>query len=465
MTARSTAALLLPLLLILAAGLPAANAQEATPTETPVETAEGENDGSADADADADAEEESGPRDLESELDALRDEVDRLREEVEDRASGATSSEVRPGTGLRTSDLVRRAPGTMRLGGVATAAAVVPQDRFSQFVFPRAALFAFAPVGDRVSFAGEVTILGGGAERVDADVGAPGRGDVFLQFAAADLIAIPDALVLRGGLLAVPVGRTNLASDEGSRELLIRPAHSIYLLPSPWFDVGGGVLGGVYLGPVRVEYQAYLLSGPSAAIDARTGVRGSRQPPGADRNADKALAGRIVVRPAGGVEVGISGYTGSYSPGGARRLSVGAVDAAIDAGAFLFEAEGAYSATDGGTSTLGLAIPESMFGGSAQATWRFLPVVLGAALPAPLQGSSFGATVRYSLVDTNLDDADTTTTGNDPDAYTRRDRLGVGLSFRPVPGYVMRAEYEFRTEGGANVIDDDRAVFSATASF
>ncbi len=404
---------------------------------------------------------EEEPRDLEAEIDALRADLDRLREEI----IAPSGEGERDGNGLRTSDLAMRAPGIARLGGVATAAAVLAPDEGSEFVFPRAALFVFAPVGERVSFAAELAVLGGGAERIDADAGAPFRGDVYLQYAAADLVVVPQSLTLRGGLIAVPVGRANLASDESARELLVRSAESLYLIPTPWYDVGGGALGAVYLGSARLEWQAYVLSGPSSAIDARTGLRNSRVPPGGDGNADKALSARVMLSPIPALSIGVSGYSGAYSAGGGRRLALGEADVALDAGSLLLEATAVYARTDGGSGALGSPMPERMWGGSTQATLRLLPDAVGAVLPAAWQDASLGATVRYSLVDTDLDEPDSATVSDDPLAYTRRDRLAVGLSVRPVEGYVLRAEYEFRAEAGGSFADDDRAVFSATASF
>lgn len=437
----------------LALGLPArAQETDPEPAETPAAT------------PDATPEPAPSPeaRDLGAEIDALRSEVERLRETVEPESQGGDP--IRR-TGLRSADLSARAPGTLRLGGVGTAAAVFAEEKDPQFVLPRAAVFAFAPIGDRVSFGGEVTMLGGGAEHVDADRGTPGRGDVFLQYAAVDLVLVPDTLALRGGLLAVPVGRANLVSDESTQELLTRPAEALWVIPTPWSDIGAGITGGVFLGRTRVEWQGYVLSGPSAGIDSRTGLRSSRQAPGVDQNADKALAGRVTLEPAGGLELGLSGYTGAYSPGGGRRASLGALDFGLEAGPILLEGEAVYARTDGGLGALGLPVPESLFGGSAQLTWRFLPDALGAVLPPALQGSSIGASVRYSFADTDANDPDDTPDATDPNAFTRRDRLSLGLSFRPVPRCVLRAEYELRTEAESDLVADDRAVLSASAAF
>ena len=401
------------------------------------------------------------PRDLAAELDALRGELDRLREEAEPGASASLSR----APGLRTADLAARAPGAVRFGGVASAGAVVADERDSQFVVPRAAVFAFAPVGDRVSCAAEVTLLGGGAERLDADRGLPGRGEVFLQYAAADLIVVPDLISLRGGLLAVPVGRANLLPHEGVSELLLRPVEALYLVPTPWVDVGAGLLGGVFLGSARLEWQLYAFQGPSASIDARTGLRNARATPGLDVNDDKAVSGRLAFHPVDGFDVAVSGYSGAYSPGGGSRLSMAAIDAGVDAGALRFDGELIGVKTDGGLGTLGLEIPEEMVGGSAQVTWIFLPDTLGAVLPAALQGAQIGTTFRYSFIDTDRSDPDAENELVDPLAYSRRDRLGVGLSFRPVANYVLRAEYEFRTEAASDPIADNRLVLSATASF
>ena len=417
-----------------------------------------------------DATDTKASEDLAAQVEALRDEVDRMREEIDQSRDSHEESghvETTPrGSGLRTSDLARRAPGELKLGGVITAAGVVAGDANAQFAIPRGAVFGFAPVGDRISFAGEVTFLGGGDQLVDGGLGAPGRGDIFLQYAAADLVVVPDLLVLRGGLVAVPFGRDNLLSDESARELLIRPAQAQWLAPGPWFDAGGGVLGGVYAGSMRIEYQAYVLSGISDAIDGRTGLRDARQTPGRDINGDKAISARVVAHPLSWLEIGASGYTSAYDRTGQRRLSMGGLDLAIGSStALLFEAEGAYAGTDGGIGATGVPVPRSLFGGSAQLTWRFLPEILSAHFPASLAASKFGLSTRYSFADLDGGNDDSAPPGNSPDSYTRRDRLGLGLSFRPVESCVLRAEYEFRSEGGGNFVDDNRAILSATAAF
>lgn len=408
--------------------------------------------------------------DLAARIDALQEEVDRLRTQVEEPAArddGAREPGVSAprGNGLKTSDLARRAPGELRLGGVVDAAAVFAGDRTTQFAVPRAALFAFAPVGDRISFAGEVTALAGGDDLLDGGWGAPGRGDLFVQYAAADAVVLPGALTLRAGLIAVPVGRESLRSDESTRELLLRPAEAIWIVPTPWFDAGAGALGSLFAGRVRIDYQAYVFSGVSDAIDARTGLQNARQRPGADANADKALAGRLVVHPTDALEIGLSGYTSAYDPAGRRRLTMGAADAALDLGTLQLEAEGVYARTDGGVGALGSPIPTSLFGGSLRTTWLFLPDALADVLPETLQLSRLGVTARASFADTDGSNDDAAPTSATPDAYTRRDRLGLGLSFRPVEGYVVRAEYEFRREGDGDFVDDDRAVLSMTAAF
>ena len=439
----------IPLTIVAVIASTSALAQEATPTPE------------ATASPEATATPEPA-RDLAAEIDLLRVELERLRDRV-DPEDVTTGEEAARGNGFRTVDLAVRAPGRVRFGGVATTAAVSSEEESSrsQIVLPRAAIFAFAPVGDRVSFAGEVGVLGGGAESVDADRGMPGRGDVFLQYAAADLVLAPEWLIVRAGLVMVPLGRVNLRSDESVEELLVRPPAALYVVPSSWADTGAGILGQTFIGGVRLEWQAYVLSGPSSGIDSRTGFRNARQAPGTDRNHDKAIAARVVLEPAIGFELGVSGYSGAYSEDGRSRATLGAVDAAIDIGTILVEGEAVYARTDGGAGALGPLVPEALAGGSAQLTWRFLPDALAESMP----DASIGATVRWAFADTDLENPDESPDATDPEAYTRRDRLSVGLSFRPVPRYVLRAEYEFRREAGANFVDDDRAVLSATAAW
>ncbi len=397
--------------------------------------------------------------DLVLEIERLQDEVKRLRERL-DAGEAAAGGHL----GTRTTDLEQRAAGAVRWGGVATVATAISEQFPGQFVLPRVGLFAFAPLAPRVRFSGEATFLGGGAEYVDGSWGLPGRGDPFLQYAAADVDVIPERLSLRAGLIAIPIGRSNRAADEGARDLLIRSAPELVVAPAPWVDVGGGIVGAARLGAVELAAQVYVVSGPSDGVDARTGLAGARQPPGADENNDKAIAARIAVRPAGSVEVGAGAYSGSYSPGGGRRLSVGALDGTLDVGPMRFEGEGIVAVTDGGVGPEGDEIPRQLFGGSGQLTWRLLAVPLARWFPEPFGSATLGLTARYAFVDTDKANDDETVT-DDPDELSRRERLGLGLALRPHEGFVVRAEYEFRTEGGANPIDDDRAVLSATVSF
>src|SRR5687767_14408847 len=97
-----------------------AQESDPTPEESP----------SATPDATPEATPEPSPspdaRDLGAEIDALRSEVERLRESVEPETQGDDPPRR---NGLRSADLSARAPGTLRLGGVGTAAAVIAEEK------------------------------------------------------------------------------------------------------------------------------------------------------------------------------------------------------------------------------------------------------------------------------------------------------------------------------------------------
>jgi hypothetical protein len=272
-------------------------------------------------------------------------------------------------------------------------------------------------------------------------------------------------VVFRAGLVTVPVGRVNQHSEESARDLLIRPVEEIYLVPTPWFDSGAGLVGGFDWGGVGLRYQAYVLSGISNGIDPQTGLQNARQPPGADIHAAKAFSARLEARPARSVDLALSGYAGAYDPAGQEQLEMGEADAAVDLGTVSFCGEGVYAWTAGGTGSTGAPIPTSLYGGSAEMSLRLGSGGLRALLPADLADARFALSTRYSFVNLEGGSLQPEVPADTPNAFPSRERLDTGLSFRPMEHYVLRAEYEVRWQSLARRLDDDRAVVSVSASF
>jgi len=189
-----------------------------------------------------------------------------------------------------------------------------------------------------------------------------------------------------------------------------------------------------------------------------------------DNNNGKAVVGRVAFSPMLGIEVGGSGYFGSYDPASKRPLSIGAVDWTLQRGPFELIGEAAWTyARDNhrnldGTFAFdtsagvpaGTLLPRRSDGYYVQGNYHFMPQVLRRWAPAHFtEASTFTAVVRWEQANTNSELA-----------ATARERLTLGLNFRPVEDTVFKVDYQFNFEDGRNNrIRNDGLVLSVATYF
>src|SRR5881628_1657595 len=126
-----------------------------------------------------------------------------------------------------------------------------------------------------------------------------------------------------------------------------------------------------------------LLSSPSSTVDARQRV--STVDDGLDNNNGKAAVGRVAFSPILGIEIGGSGYFGTYDPASKRPLAIWAADWTFQRGPFelIGEAAWVYARDNHRTLTGGFAVdangrplPRRMDGYYVQGNYHFMPEVL-----------------------------------------------------------------------------------------
>lgn len=145
-----------------------------------------------------------------------------------------------------------------------------------------------------------------------------GTEEIALETALID-VQIDPALVLRGGILLPPIGSFNQNHDAPVWEFVDRPIVSTEIIPSTLSEIGFGVYGKWFRGPLAVTYDAYVTNGLGDGVIVNS-VGRTHVPSGRhggifeeDNNGSPALSGRLAVVRRGFAEIGASFYTGYYN--------------------------------------------------------------------------------------------------------------------------------------------------------
>ncbi len=332
----------------------------------------------------------------------------------------------------------------------------------SSFDQQRFVPFFYSDITDRLKVAAELEVEHGVRSKSNEGSGI----EVSLEFATLDYL-IKESLNFRGGIILLPLGKFNLLHDSPLNELSDRPLVATAIIPSTLSETGAGFYGTFY--PSRqskLDYELYVTQGfngymadGTPVITAGNGLRDARQrvstvDDGLDNNNGKAVVGRLAFSPILGVEVGASGYRGSYDPASKRPLSIWAVDWTFQRGPFQLIGEAAWSyAQDNhlnqdGTFALdptpglptGTLLPRRSNGFYVQGNYHFMPEFLRQWAPSYFtQASTFTAVVRWDQINTNSEIA-----------QTGAERLTLGMNFRPVQDTAFKLDYQFNYEDGKN---------------
>src|SRR5437588_701700 len=345
----------------------------------------------------------------------------------------------------------------------------------SSFDQQRFVPFFYSDITDRLKVASELEIEHGiRSKSAQADSGGI---EVSLEFATIDYL-LREPINFRTGIILLPVGKFNLLHDSPLNDLSDRPLVDTAIIPSTLSEAGAGFYGTFY--PTRLsklDYELYVTQGfngyrtdGTPVITADAGLRDARQrvstvDDGLDNNNGKAVVGRVAFSPVLGVEFGGSGYFGSYDPASKRPLSIWAADWTFQRGPFELIGEAAWVYARDNNRNLdgtfafdanGRPLPRRMDGYYVQGNYHFLPQFLRRWAPSYFtEASTFTSVVRWDNINTNSELAD-----------TARQRLTLGLNFRPIEDTVFKADYQFNFEDGKNNrIRNDGLVLSVATYF
>src|SRR2546426_1283333 len=355
----------------------------------------------------------------------------------------------------------------------------------SSFDQQRFVPFFYSDITDRLKVAAELEIEHGVRSKSNEGSGI----EVSLEFATIDYL-VHEKLNFRAGIILLPVGKFNLLHDSPLNDFSVRPLVATALIPSTLSETGAGFYGTFY--PTRLsklDYELYATQGfngyrtvggiPTPVITAGAGLRDARQrvstaEDGLDNNNGKAAVGRVVFSPILGIEVGGSGYFGTYDPASKRPLAIWAADWTFQRGPFELIGEAAWVyARDNNRNLDGTfacenpptfscaapgsrPLPRRMDGYYVQGNYHFLPQFLRRWAPSFFtEASTFTAVVRWDQINTNSEFSD-----------TKKERLTFGINFRPVEDTVFKVDYQFNFEDGKNnFIRNDGLVLSVATYF
>jgi hypothetical protein len=294
----------------------------------------------------------------------------------------------------------------------------------------RLILYAGYKFSDKIVFNSEM-------EFEHAKAGEGQNGEVSVELATLDFL-LSDAANARVGMMLVPVGLTNELHEPTLYHGNDRPQVERDVIPSTWREMGVGLFGNLAEG---LDYKLYLINGLNAAKFKNTGIRGGRQNGSKAKADDWAVVARLDYEPVLGLKLGGSTYLGDSGQG--QTFAGETPDVFTE----IYEVHGQYKAkglelkglysmikiddADLLSEAKGVDIAEEVTGWYGELAYDIMPLVARGTTQymAPF--------FRYEEVEFDQAQGPSVTAGASQDysVYT------VGLSYKPIPNVVLKADY------------------------
>ena len=293
----------------------------------------------------------------------------------------------------------------------------------------------------------EVLISGQFHDRIrfynEIDLGVPG-GTAQVEQSYVDFLLI-QAFNLRAGVLLTPFGKFNLDHFDTRQELTDAPVVASRITPTTWSDLGVGAFGLVPLGDnLKATYEIQVINGLTekftaqsgtapdvGLLDARTGLK-------TDNNGNKAVVGRGTLKFLNQYEIGISGYRGAYKANSNDVITGTALDFEFKPRGIAFWEDFEFKGEYARFNIEGSSAPSSLWGYYAQINYHFWPSVLNSTvLGRQFSSPTFTLVGRYGYARINTIAAS--------DGKLTENTTVIGLNYRPVKDYVIKAEYQFNS--------------------
>jgi hypothetical protein len=319
----------------------------------------------------------------------------------------------------------------------------------------RFVLYVNSPLADWVTLNAELEWEHGGDSSKKGTTGSNGSGEVAVEQAFLDF-TIARPFNIKAGVLLAPVGAINLYHEPTNFNSTERPELDRFLIPGTWREMGAGIHGA--LGS-KVNYELLVMNGlDGSKFSTKEGIRGGRQDMDRDVNRNKAVAGRLEIRPATNLYTNFSFYTGNSAKVGTAYTTVAAFDGRYSIGNFDIAGEYVHIYQDN-PGSLGVAdIGNRMSGYWVEGAWHVMPKSLKKGKLAESDAVLFA---RYSEIDTQQGNVKAGASGLYDRNYTT-----FGVVFKPVTTVAIKADYQiYDDHRGAGEIPLDNDKFQLTVGF
>ncbi len=291
---------------------------------------------------------------------------------------------------------------------------------------------------DRIVFDSEIEFEHGGYADEHPE------GEAIAEFYYLDFL-LSKAVNLRAGQMLVPMGFINEIHEPPTFLGARRPLVEQVLIPTTWHENGVGLHGDL---PGHLTYRVYLMDGLEASRFNAQGIADGRQDGNKAHAQSPAWTGRLDWRPAPGLLLGGSFYTGnSNQTGTGEAIQTTLWDVHTECKAEGFQARALYTRTtlsQAGVAALAPADPARevgvrQWGGYLEAGYDLL------------RGSQ-QALIPYARWE-RLDAQQAVVSGVFVDGAQDQSLVTAGLAYKPIPQIAVKADWtrgENRARTGRN---------------
>jgi hypothetical protein len=286
-----------------------------------------------------------------------------------------------------------------------------------------------------------------------SDTGS-GAGEVSVEFAYVDFLLSQRANA-RVGMVLAPMGLLNEYHEPIAFHGALRPDVETHVLPTTWRGNGAGLFGEILPG---LQYRTYIMEGLRASRFRKDGIRNGRQKGNRSLFEDPSWAFRLDYTPNPHLLVGGSFFMGNQ--GQDQTIAGDKPDAFMTLwdlhGQFRYRglelrALGAIGALgdaaklSAGASAANRPIASQTYGWYLEAAYDVLPLL------RPGTTQYLAPFFRFERYNTQW----RVPSGFTPDRSKDRALYTVGISYKPVPNVVLKADYRnYDANGPSNVADE-----------
>lgn len=363
--------------------------------------------------------------------------------------------------GQNISAFTRNIAGRTSVGGYFDTEYIFPSDGASFFDAHRLILQVSSFMHERLFFNTEIEFEHGGIIGGGTNDGELKIEQVYLDY------QFEDWLILRSGVILVPVGRLNVLHDSDFRDTTARPLFNRVIVPSTWMEPGMGFYGTVFPNDEwELTYEAYVMQGMRDDLRDGNGLRSARPSLATDNNKGKAVTTRVSLSPFIGLTFGLGGYYSTYDADDSKHLGLFVADLDYRNGPFELLGEAGMAAFTPSVKMVDeqeVTLNGPMWGYYLEGHYHLFPEFLkDSFLGKGFDNPVFTLFGRISQVDTDVSQLNV----ND------RTRLTLGLNYRPLANIAYKAEYQWNIENEAILTGDaskelnnNALLFSIAAGF